>query len=559
MQLACVGLIALTAAFCLSFARLDGDAAVYALLAKQMVLSGDWLKLYFQGAEWLDKPHFPFWAVAASFSIFGLNEQAYLLPGLLFYALGAWFTYLLARELFDRSVASLACLLYASTLGLLLAASDQKAEVYLLALMTGASYAWLRFARQTAWRWWLLGSVLTGCALMTKGVFVLLLIGVGPVAQAMAQRDWRGLLHPKWLAAVLGSALFTVPELVALYGQFGTPGWKFFFWDSQFGRFFNTGPIKNEGGTPYFYFHNLLWTALPWSVLLVRTVWTTLGRAPALWGARREDAHGALAFVWASFGAAFVLFSATRFQMDYYLNIVMSYLLIACAQAWVHWRGGAAKTARGSWQQAQEILAIAVFCAAAALFALDSEDDFWAWGAAGICIAVMALVWLRKRGSSDVWTRTLAWTIAAIFSLFAFVQLNHFELYQRHEVGRQIAHAMVGKPVYPVFVYGRAMKNLDFFGAVPALPVYDMAPVADGLRAASGRQGVYVVIAQAQAPARLGELQSLLNRPGDKLRVNQIQDFQEARLPPQFVRRLTTPDAELPRQTLLLLHLSLPI
>jgi 4-amino-4-deoxy-L-arabinose transferase-like glycosyltransferase len=51
----------------LAFARLTNDSVVYALLAKHMVLHKDWFSLVYQGTDWLDKPHFPFWMVAISF------------------------------------------------------------------------------------------------------------------------------------------------------------------------------------------------------------------------------------------------------------------------------------------------------------------------------------------------------------------------------------------------------------------------------------------------------------------------------------------------------------
>jgi hypothetical protein len=66
------------------------DAATYALISKNMALSGDWVNLMFMGQDWLDKPHFPFWITALSFTLFGVNAPAYLLPGLLFLALGAY-------------------------------------------------------------------------------------------------------------------------------------------------------------------------------------------------------------------------------------------------------------------------------------------------------------------------------------------------------------------------------------------------------------------------------------------------------------------------------------
>ena len=280
-----IALAVATWALCLTFPRMDGDAAVYGNLAKHMVLQDDWVNLVFRGADWLDKPHLPFWLVALSFKLFGITARAYLVPGLVFYSLGAWCTYRLARHFSDQAVAALSSVVYLSLLGLLLGVSDQKAEVYLLGLMPGATLAWLKFSAAARWRagwhYGLLGAVLTGCCLMTKGIFVVLVVAAGVVAPLVNRRDWAGLWHWKWLVAIVGSLLCAAPELVALYLQFDArpeaaayghtqvSGVKFFLWDSQFGRFFNTGPIQNSGGSPFFFLHNLVWTFFPWAVVLV--------------------------------------------------------------------------------------------------------------------------------------------------------------------------------------------------------------------------------------------------------------------------------------------------
>ncbi len=123
------------------------------------------------------------------------------------------------------------------------------------------------------------GSLLAACAVMTKGPFVLITIGAGFVIDWLIKKDWKQLLHPRWWLALVLVTFFIIPELYCLYVQFdaapqkivfghtGVSGLRFFFWDSQFGRFFNTGPIRGKGD-PFFYFHTLLWAFLPWSLLL---------------------------------------------------------------------------------------------------------------------------------------------------------------------------------------------------------------------------------------------------------------------------------------------------
>src|SRR4051812_13416805 len=73
------------------------DGALYATIAKTMVLNNNYTDLFAEGRNWLDKPHFPFWIIALSFKCFGFSTWAYKLPAILFLMLGARYTYLLAK------------------------------------------------------------------------------------------------------------------------------------------------------------------------------------------------------------------------------------------------------------------------------------------------------------------------------------------------------------------------------------------------------------------------------------------------------------------------------
>src|SRR5215217_8179280 len=86
------------------------DPGLYGAIAKNMLYRNDWLSLYSYGQDWLDKPHFPFWMAAASFKVFGLSVWAYRLPGLLFFVLSLWYTYLLGRKFYTEEIGFIAVL-----------------------------------------------------------------------------------------------------------------------------------------------------------------------------------------------------------------------------------------------------------------------------------------------------------------------------------------------------------------------------------------------------------------------------------------------------------------
>lgn len=317
---------------------LEPDGALYATIAKTIARSGDFVNLYVDGRDWLDKPHFPFWMAALSMRIFGINGFAYKFPALLFWGAGAWYTWRFACSLYGKPVAQLATLIYVSAAHLVISNNDVRAEPYLTGLIIGAVFHFFKASRARSWPHLIAGSVLTAAALMTKGPFVLLTIGGGFIVDWIIGKEWGQFKDPRWWGAVVLTALFTLPELYCLYVQFDlhpeklvfgrthVSGIRFFFWDSQFGRFFNTGPIKGSGD-PFFYFHTVLWAFLPWSILLYAAVIR-----------RCRSPRRLLPGDWICAGAvlaSFVLFSLSRFQLPHYLNILFPFFAILTA-GWLY-------------------------------------------------------------------------------------------------------------------------------------------------------------------------------------------------------------------------------
>ena len=72
----------------------DSVESNYALTAKEMVLSGDWLSPQIYGHYWYDKPIFFYWLTALAYKMFGFTEFASrffpALFGLAGLALAAW-------------------------------------------------------------------------------------------------------------------------------------------------------------------------------------------------------------------------------------------------------------------------------------------------------------------------------------------------------------------------------------------------------------------------------------------------------------------------------------
>jgi 4-amino-4-deoxy-L-arabinose transferase-like glycosyltransferase len=312
------------------------DGTLYALIAKTMVLRNNYADLFVHGQDWLDKPHFPFWITAVSFKCFGFTTWAYKLPGILFLMMGAYYTYLFAKALYSKEVALWGVLLLLTAQHIVLSNTDVRAEPYLTGLIIAAVYHFYRANKSNNYWHLLFGCLFTAGAIMTKGMFALVPIGGAIAGHLVITRDWKALFAGKWLVAFILILIFILPEIVCLYLQFDLPpekvvfgktgvsGVKFFFWDSQFGRFFNTGPIKGHGD-PFFFVHTTLWAFLPWSLLLFAAIYQFIKKGVK--HAPRQEWYcisGAL--------LTFLLFSASKFQLPHYLNIVFPFFAIITAQ-----------------------------------------------------------------------------------------------------------------------------------------------------------------------------------------------------------------------------------
>jgi 4-amino-4-deoxy-L-arabinose transferase-like glycosyltransferase len=304
------------------------DPGLYASIAKNMLYKHDWLSLYSYGQDWLDKPHFPFWMAAASFKLFGVSAWAYRLPALLFFALGVWYTYLLGKKFYTEEIAFVAVLIVLASQYVIMSNTDIRAEPYLMGLITGAIYHITGLNDRFNYKDLLLAALLTACAVMTKGIFVLVVIYGSLLGQLIFQKRLHEVFSIKWLGLFFLTVLFTLPELYALYVQFdlhpekfvfgrqGVSGIKWFLWDSQFGRFVNSGPISQQkSGDVFFYVHTLLWAFAPWCLLFYFALFSRI--RSIIKGEKQAEYYtlgGGLLLL--------LLFSLSRFQLPFYTNIL---------------------------------------------------------------------------------------------------------------------------------------------------------------------------------------------------------------------------------------------
>ena len=303
------------------------DPALYGILARNMVQTNNFSDLIYHGRDWLDKPHFPFWVVSLSFKLCGINTIAYKLPALLFYFMSVVYTYKLARKFYGAQTALVSVLILLTAQHGIMSNTDVRAEPYIMGLLMGAIYHFYKVKEQVKFIDVVLGALFTACAVMTKGIYLLIPIGAAIIGDYLLKRDWKGLLHWKWLLAFSLVCLFILPEIYTLYKQFdlhpektvfgrqNISGIHWFFWDSQFGRFNNNGYITNSHGSIFFFLHTLLWAFAPWAIVFFYAL--TKNFINLVKGKRQPEYLCISASI-----IMLLIFSISKFQLPFYTNIL---------------------------------------------------------------------------------------------------------------------------------------------------------------------------------------------------------------------------------------------
>lgn len=314
---------------------MEPDAATYAIIPMEMLQRNNFIELFSRGVDWLDKPHFQFWVTALSYKIFGINNLGYKIPAILFVLLSVRYTYLFGRRYYTSKTGYIAALMLITALHLILSVNDVRAEPYLLGLTIYSLYYLTVYLEEKKWSQLLSGCLGLACLMMTKGLFTIIPVVSAIFFSLVYQKNWEELFSWKWVAAAIASLLFITPVLYGyfyqfdlhpekvVYGQTDVSGIKFFFWDSQWGRFVNTGPIKGKGSL-FFYLHTLLWAFAPWAFLAYFALYDKTKRLIK----RTETGEN---YTYFGFIVLAFILSFSRFQLPHYIVPLFPLLAILTA------------------------------------------------------------------------------------------------------------------------------------------------------------------------------------------------------------------------------------
>jgi 4-amino-4-deoxy-L-arabinose transferase-like glycosyltransferase len=333
---------------------LDRDEARFAQATRQMLETGDFLRIRFQDEARNNKPAGIYWLQAAAVSIVSTAESnaiwPYRLPSLLGGIAAVLLTFAFGAELFGgteaRRIAAIAAVLLAGGLGIVAEAHIAKTDAALLAAVTaGQGALGLAYVRARAGRpvpGWIAVVFWTAelAAIYLKGPPGPALAVVTALSLAIADGDWRWLraLHP--VAGIIAVIVALAPWLIAI--ERATEGR---FLAASLGGDLLTkliGAQESHGAPPLSYLLSSLASFWPGSLLLV----------PAIVRGWRRHKVAAERFLLAWLVPAWVLMELVPTKLPHYVLPLFPALALLAAGALVASVGFPA----GTWAHRLDVL-----------------------------------------------------------------------------------------------------------------------------------------------------------------------------------------------------------
>lgn len=310
------------------------DEPRFALAAKQMIESGDWLFPHRGSELYSDKPPMLFWLEAASYLLVGSWRIAFLLPSLLSALACLALVYDLGRRLWSRQVGLYAASALLITFQFVYQTKRAQIDPLVLGYITAANWGLLvHLLKGPHWRAYWFGCFCAGLGIITKGVGVLALLMLVPYVVAL-RGHWQGVARPgpgawwRWLlglvAVLAAMALWLLPMLLGAKAHANDPAYAEYVHDILFhqtaGRY---GKSWDHHHPALYYVPIILFTWLPLSL-------TYPGTLPRWWRAlKAKDARILLPLGWIVL--LLVFFSIPKGKRDVYIMPALPMLALITA------------------------------------------------------------------------------------------------------------------------------------------------------------------------------------------------------------------------------------
>jgi 4-amino-4-deoxy-L-arabinose transferase-like glycosyltransferase len=302
------------------------DEPRFALVAREMVQSGDWLIPHRAGEIYADKPPLFFWLVAVVYAITGSMRVAFLLPSALAGLQVVLLVHDLALRLWSRRAAFLAGLALLSSVQFVMQSRSGQIDGVLLLWTTLGVYGLCRHLFTGPARgWWFAGFAAAGLGVITKGVGFLPLLLLIPARFTPLRRTYNWKMIGLGFLVTLGVILLWLVPMVIHVERSGDPALEAYRDNILF---------KQTGQRYVAAWHHFAWIGyhivevIPWAwlPLTLALPWTV----PAFWRRiRRRDPRIIVLLGWVAL--VLIFFSLSRGKRGVYILPALPAFVLAHA------------------------------------------------------------------------------------------------------------------------------------------------------------------------------------------------------------------------------------
>ncbi len=309
----------------------EPDEGRYGEIAREMVISGDYVTPRDDFELYFEKPPLVYWAEAAAIQIFGVNEFAVRLPAALFSIGQVVVTAALAEAMLGAPAGLFAALVLALSplfFGFARFATLDPALAFFLVAALGAFYAAARkdsFSRPSARRWLLISVAMLALGTLVKGPIALLLGGAIALAWMAIERRLRQVAQMPLVWCLVIYAALVIPWFVLAEAR--NPGFMhFFIVHEHLERYVAS---NEHGWGPWFFIPIVIGGTWPW-IFFVPLGWSAMragdGSPASATGPSGRRAAARFLGIW--FVVIFVFFSIPRSKLGSYILPALAPLAI---------------------------------------------------------------------------------------------------------------------------------------------------------------------------------------------------------------------------------------
>ncbi len=320
-------LVGLVSYFSGLFIDVTRDAGKYATVAKEIFQHGNFINLTVHGEAYDQKPPMLFWLGAIGFFVGHISNFWFKFPVFILVLAGFYWTFKLGESLYNRKVGLISTFLVFSSFIYSLYSMDIHTDTPLQAFVTLALWQLYEFIKTGKNKHFIWGFVAIGLSMLSKGPLGAAIPAFAVVGHLLFKRDFKRILDYRWYVGILIALIVVSPALIGLMDQFGWNGIYFFFWQNMVGRI--TGSYVSTINDPLFYFHNLFYQLLPWSILFLVTAFIDIRQLVI------NKFHATEYFTFTGIWIYFIVLNASDSQLPNYIFTIVPLMAVLMAK-WIY-------------------------------------------------------------------------------------------------------------------------------------------------------------------------------------------------------------------------------